>query len=363
LRKYLATQLPGYMVPAHFVFLEKIPLTSNGKVQRNALPEPGFTAHESYIAPTNLVEQQLTEIWSEVLGVRGSIGINDNFFELGGHSLKATTLAAKIHQPLQIKIPLKEIFNAPTIKELAAYIARANKSPYRNIEKLKESDFYEPSYHQKRLWVLHQLSPESPAYHMPGNLVLNHQVDEQTIRKAVHEVVQRHESLRTGFKLLNDQPMQFILSEIDPPLQMIDISTMKENEKHRERDRIYTEIALKPFQLDQPPLFRSVLVKSGPRNYEFLFNVHHIISDGWSMEILKRDFYEIYEAHRKGKEVKLLPLNIQYKDFAAVHNRQLKDPVLKKEARESWKEKLRGGIPGLKLHGMLKQNINDQTGA
>ncbi|UCH95647.1 MAG: amino acid adenylation domain-containing protein, partial [Candidatus Aminicenantes bacterium] len=363
LRDYLAVQFPPYMVPAYFVLLEQIPLNPNGKVDRNTLPEPEFTADEDYASPTNPVEQQLTEIWAELLGVRGAIGIDDNFFELGGHSLKAAVLAAKIHQAFQVKIPLKEIFSTPTIKELADSIARANKNPYKDIEKLKESDFYEPSYHQKRLWVLHQLSPASPAFHMPGNLVLNHEVDEQAIKKTVYDIVQRHESFRTGFKLLNDQPMQFILSEIEPPLQMIDISAMKENEKHQELDRIYKEIALKPFQLDRPPLFRSVLVKSGPRHYEFMFNMHHIISDGWSMEILKRDFSQIYEGYRKGKEVKLLPLSIQYKDFAAMHNQQLKDPVLKNKAHAFWKKKLQEGIPKLNFHGSLNKHTNDKKGA
>jgi iturin family lipopeptide synthetase B len=362
-RKYLAGQLPDYMVPAYFVLLEKIPLTSNGKVQRNALPEPTLEKRENYTAPGNIIEKKLATIWGEILCRDESIGVNDNFFELGGHSLKAAVLAAKIHQVFQVKIPLKEIFSAPTIKNLAAAVAQADKNQYIEIEKIKESDFYEPSYHQKRLWVLHQLSPGSPAFHMPGNLVLNHEVNEQAIKKAVSEIVRRHESFRTGFKLLNDQPVQFILSKIEPPLQIVDISTMPENEKQQERDRIYEEIALKPFQLDQPPLFRSVLVKSGSRHYQFMFNVHHIISDGWSMEILKRDFYEIYGAYRKGKEVTLLPLGIQYKDFAAMNNKQLMDPVFKIEAREFWKKKLQNTIPILKFHGSLNKNPGDKKGA
>ena len=362
-RKYLAGQLPDYMVPAYFVLLEKIPLTSNGKVQRNALPEPTLEKRENYTAPRNIIEKKLAAIWGEILCRDESIGVNDNFFELGGHSLRAAVLAAKIHQVFQVKIPLKQIFSSPTIKDLAAAVAQADKNQYIEIEKIKESDFYEPSYHQKRLWILNQLSPGSHAFHMPGNLVLNHEVNEQAIKKAVSEIVRRHESFRTGFKLLNDQPMQFILNKIELPLQFIDISTMPENEKQRERDRIYEEIALKPFQLDQPPLFRSVLVKSGPRHYQFMFNVHHIISDGWSMEILKRDFHEIYDAYRKGKEVTLLPLGIQYKDFAAMNNKKLMDPVFKKEAREFWKKKLQNTIPILKFHGSLNKNPGDKKGA
>ncbi len=363
LKQFLSQTLPEYMIPAYFIRLEKIPLTSNGKIHRQALPEPGLKPGENDTPPRNETEEKLAAIWSEVLANQGNIGIDDNFFTMGGHSLKATVLANKILQILQVRIPLIEIFRIPTIRQMADWIANTPKTQFTDIEKVTPKDYYELSFNQKRLWVLNQLEPESPAFHIPETLVLKHQVNEEAIKKTLDQLVRHHESLRTGFQILYDEPRQFILEEVELSHQILDISTLDQDEKQKQRNRIYNHITKTPFQLNQPPLFRSALIKSGPLQYEFMFNLHHIIADGWSMEILKRDFSRVYQGFEKGEPLHLTPPKIQYKDFAAMHNRQLKDPVLKKQAHEYWKKKLHTGVPPMKFHGTLKHNLSHKKGA
>jgi len=364
LRNFLERKLPDYMIPSYFVQIENIPLTSSGKVDRKALPDPELKKGEGHAAPRNDVEKKLVKIWSDVLGVdKEIIGIDSNFFEIGGHSLKATILVSKINKELNVKVPLKEIFRFPYIRKISGYIKGAEEEKYTGIEKSEEKEYYTLSYNQKRLWIIHQLDPDSPSYHMPGMIPLEHNVDVAALEKALSRIFERHESLRTAFKQVGEQPLQFIEKTIALPFKVIDISSLPGKEKQEKKDSIYLEVAVTPFNLSQAPLFRSVLVKSAETSYDFMFNMHHIISDGWSQEVLKNEFTAYYEGYRAGKDVNPEPLKLQYKDFAQWHNRQIANPRLKENSHRFWKGKLDGGIPALQLPVVPGVNKDEKEGA
>ncbi|HLP62189.1 MAG TPA: condensation domain-containing protein, partial [Candidatus Deferrimicrobium sp.] len=351
LRDYLSGRIPGYMIPSYFVRIEKIPLTANGKLDREALPQPGMKSDETYVAPRNEIEMTLVELWTEILGIQADIGIDDNFFALGGHSLKATVLAAKFRRTFNVEIPLAEIFKTPTIRRLAQFIATAQKTEFIDLIPVEEKEFYDLSYNQKRLWFFQQIEPHSSAFNMPGRILFTHSVAAEWIEKALAQVTRRHEGFRTAFKTINAEPRQTIAKEAGVTLNKVDLSSLVGPEKQQARERIFHELASAPFDLTQAPLFRAGLVKLTDREYEFIFNMHHIISDGLSMEILKHEFTMIYEGNRGGREVQLEPVTFQYKDFAAWHNNQLADSSWNEGPLRYWRNKLENGIPILELPG------------
>ncbi|MCK4258361.1 MAG: amino acid adenylation domain-containing protein [Halanaerobiales bacterium] len=351
-RDHLLQNLPEYMVPSYFVKLEKIPLTQNGKVNRKALPNPDVNVEQNYVAPRDQLEEKIVEIWSEVLGVDyDSIGIDTNFFELGGHSLSAFQIISKIQKFINVMITIPNFFGSPTIRQLVLVIKVAEKNEFNDLEKVEEKEYYPISYNQRRLWILYQLDPESPAYNLPGRMTLKSQVNEEWIKKALIKIMDRHESFRTGFKTINGELVQFIMptNVIELPVEIIDISSLSANEKQQKREEIFAKVAKTIFDLSTPPLFTSVLLKLDKESYEFIFNMHHIISDGWSMEILQREFSYYCEGYSRGNEVELPPVVYQYKDFAVWHNKQLNNQKIKEKSHQFWKEKLESGFPLLDL--------------
>ncbi|HLP58279.1 MAG TPA: amino acid adenylation domain-containing protein, partial [Candidatus Deferrimicrobium sp.] len=218
LREYLSKELPDYMIPSYFVALEKIPLTPNGKIDRRALPKPELKVGESYTAPRNEVEKKLVELWAEILGrdelhasqLQPSIGIDDNFFQLGGHSLKATVMVSKIHKVLNIHVPLAEIFKSSTIRGLAGYISEKTEENYEAIRPVEEKEYYELSSAQKRLYFLWQMEPDSVAYNLPLIISLPGGIHIEKLEEASRKLIKRHDSLRTSFHVINDEPVQRI---------------------------------------------------------------------------------------------------------------------------------------------------------
>ncbi|HLP57719.1 MAG TPA: amino acid adenylation domain-containing protein, partial [Candidatus Deferrimicrobium sp.] len=364
LREFLAGELPVYMIPSYFVGIKKIPLTPNGKIDRRALPKPGFNVADHYIAPRNEIEKKLVVLWAEILGIDSSIiGIDDNFFHLGGHSLKATQLTARVHRTFNVKISLVDLFKDPTIRGTAAAISKTEVALFTDIKKAEKKDFYDLSFNQKRLWFIQQMNPAGSSFNMPGRLLLNHPVEEEWIEKTLVQLMHRHESLRTGFKIIADQPVQYIIKEAPIPLKIIDISMMAGEEKQGKQEEIYKETAGTPFDLTKAPLFRAVLLKLDIMMYEFIFNMHHIITDGWSMEIIKRDFNLIYEGYRGGKKVELESMPFQYTDFVEWYNDRLQNPVHKAGSHSYWKAKIKNGIPGFTLPGDFTGERESRVGA
>ncbi|MCP4148257.1 MAG: AMP-binding protein, partial [bacterium] len=307
IRDYLSKLLPDYMNPAFFVQLEKIPLTPNGKIDKKALTGLKISSsqfQEDYVAPETETERVLTQIWTEILGVKkNTISINTNFFQLGGHSLRGIVMMEKIQQKLAVAVPLSRIFRTPTIRELATYIEEIGKTNEHPVTAVELREYYPLSYNQQRIYILHEMQPESSAYNMSGYVDLEHAVEQEDAEKALDVLVSRHESLRTVFKKVQDQPRQFITQTVKNPLETIDLSTLEAARKKQTVENFYQETATKPFELSKPPLLRIRLVTKAAESYRLIFSLHHIITDGWSQEILKKEFIQIYNAIRAGREI------------------------------------------------------------
>ncbi|MCP4157622.1 MAG: hypothetical protein GY757_58470, partial [bacterium] len=323
-----------------------------------------FKDQKNYVAPRGKIEETLAEIWAEILGLeKNTVSTQANFFEMGGHSLKATQLVSLIHKKFNKKIPLNETFKIPTIKGLAALLKKTGKTRFLDLENEEKKENYPLSYNQARLMVLCELEPESPAYNMPGEIHLKQDVDENLIEKVIMQLIRRHDSLRTGFKYVGKQPVQYIITEVKNPFKTIDLSSLREEEKQKERDRYISEVTTAPFKLDEIPLFRAVLIKLENNVYHLLFNMHHIITDGWSQEIIKREFYHYYEKYANQNNYQPQPLQYQYKDFAAWNNKQITEADTRKKLHDYWKEKVQRGVPTVRLPADNAQNTGSKKGA
>jgi amino acid adenylation domain-containing protein len=359
-RLELSKRVPAYMVPARWVQLDVLPLTAGGKVDRRAMPEPEMTAGEEYIAPRNERERRLVDIWADVLDIRKeTISIRADFFALGGHSLRATYLATRIAKEMEIKIPLTEVFKRPTVEEQAAYVAAANRATYEGIEPVEEREYYPLSSAQKRLYFLQRMDPESTGYNMPLILTLEKRIDVEKLEITIQKLIARHESLRTSFIEVDGKPYQRIHPEVKFQIQRHAIITPKPIGQNKSFAGVQGAVfqksplaaggitaAVRPFEMSQAPLMRSVLVERGDGGYTWMVDVHHIVSDGTSHSVLTEDFRSIYA----GGEPE--PLRIQYKEFARWQNRMMEDGALAGQERY-WRrrlgeagEQLRLEIPG-----------------
>jgi amino acid adenylation domain-containing protein len=364
LRKYLEKKLPDYMIPSFFVQLEKIPLTLNGKVDRKALPHPEIKQGDDFVAPGNELEMRLASIWAEVLGLEKDIlGIDANFFDLGGHSIKAAILVGKIHKTFNVYLPLAEVFKNPTIRRMVGYMKTASPVVYSSIEPQEEKEYYDLSYHQKRLWVINQLEARPLYYNISGVIPMAHNIDIDALKKTLTHMMERHEGFRTTFKLVDGQPVQVVVKHVKVPFRVVDLSSMDPGEKQRQRNLLVEEETGTPFSLDTVPLFRSTLIKLADRRWELVYNTHHIISDGWSMEILKNEFSRFYEGYSSGQTAAHQPLKVQYKDFTAWHLEKLSNPALKEKSHAFWQKKLEQGMDRFELPVDFEDNRGEREGA
>ncbi|UCH95943.1 MAG: amino acid adenylation domain-containing protein, partial [Candidatus Aminicenantes bacterium] len=308
IRKYLSQLLPDYMVPYHFVRLDKIPLTPSGKVDRQSLPEPDLTTTAVEAAPTNQREKKLLEIWVQVLQVsKEKIGIDTDFFELGGHSLKATALAARIFRIFHVKVPLVEIFKTPTIRGLSQYIKDAARVKYTGIEPAEKKEYDTLSPAQKRLYLLQQVDPRSTAYNMPQTRVLSpgNEMDAARLEQTFKKLIKRHQSLRTSLHMVYDEPVQKVHDEVEFKIEFHQLA------KQGTREAASTiKNFIRPFHLSQAPLLRVGLIHTPPSGYILVVDMHHVISDAISHRILTRDFTALYQ------EEELPWLRLQYRDYA-----------------------------------------------
>jgi amino acid adenylation domain-containing protein len=350
LRHYLVEKLPEYMLPNNFVMLDRMPLTNNGKADRKALPEPDTLRPElleSYVAPRTQVEQQLSDIWSSMLGVE-RIGVNDNFFELGGHSLLATQFISAVREQFQIELPLHVIFDSPTVAGMAEHLTTILPEEHEVsapvIAPVSRDRDLPLSFAQRRMWFLNQLEPESAYYNVPLAMRLTGQLNRDALEKAINEVIRRHEVLRTTFATAGGEPVQVINEAVQLTLTVEDISAEGEDRAVE----LAAEESAKPFDLSRGPLLRMRLLKLGPRYYVVLFTVHHIISDGWSMGVLVREVAALYAAFVEGKPSPLPELPLQYADFAAWQQEWLRGSVLK-DHLDHWKKQISGAPTVLDL--------------
>ncbi|MCP5049276.1 MAG: amino acid adenylation domain-containing protein, partial [bacterium] len=340
IQAHIKETVPEYMVPSHFIFLDQIPLNPNGKVDRKSLPEPGTESVESragYVAPVDETEITMVDTWSEVLGIdRSVISTTGNFFELGGHSLKATILISKIHKALDIKLPLAEVFRTPTIRELAQYIRAAARDSYAAIEPVDKQEYYPLSSAQKRLYILYQMDAESTAYNIPQFIPLLQTSSVEKLEGAFTKLIQRHESLRTSFHMIDNQPVQRIHGEA-----IFKMEDRGESDVHS-RPGFTMKSFVRPFDLSRAPLLRVGLAKKDTGPHILMVDMHHIISDGVSMVVLERDFMALY------KDQTLPPLRIQYKDFAQWQNSRSQQENIADQTAY-WLKEFEGEIPVLQL--------------
>ena len=348
LHNFMKKKLPDYMVPSAFAVLDALPRTLNGKVNRRALPVSGRSRPEveaTYVAPRSMLERSLAAIWQDLLNLE-RVGVGDNFFELGGHSLKATQVVSRIHKDLGIEVALREIFNQPTIEELAREIGSRTPTAYASIPKVPDALHYPVSHAQRRLWVLSQMGDSSAAYSMPDALLLEGEIDRQALELAFAALIQRHESLRTTFVTVDEELRQVVHPASDARLSFVDLSAHEQPEAHaRELAR---QDAQSLFDLQHGPLIRFSLLKLAPDRHVLLSNMHHIISDGWSIAVLEREFVTLYHSFHKAQPSSLPPLRIQYRDFACWQNSLLESHAVASH-RDYWLEKLSGQIPALNL--------------
>src|SRR5579863_4448468 len=345
LRGYLLKTLPEYMVPAGFVRVEAIPLSVNGKVDRRALGrmEVRIGVGREYVAPRNEIEEKLVGIWGEVLkGGVEKIGVNDNFFELGGHSLLATQLISKIRSRLGVEVPLKAVFERSRVGEMAELIGKVEKSevPRIGVVDRGQMEGLPLSYAQERLWFINQLEPENVGYNIPGAVFIGGELDVEQLEEAFNVVIGRHENLRTVFPSQEGQARQVILERVEFKLERVELSG-GEGAGWRERraKEICQEEAGRAFDLERGPLMRGKVIELGEREHVLMLNMHHIITDGWSINVLIKELSLTLEAFGQGKRAELERLPIQYVDYSVWQRKWLQGETLDRQLAY-WKKQL-----------------------
>ncbi|GGA46179.1 hypothetical protein CYANOKiyG1_65170 [Okeania sp. KiyG1] len=355
LRSFLKSKLPDYMIPAVFVILESLPLTPNGKVNRRALkaPELDSTTSASFVGPQTPAQELLAEIISSVLGIEGC-GIHDNFFELGGHSLFATQVISRLRETFEVEIPLRSIFEAPTVAELEAQLNRRSQNDEQlaiapAIERVSSEQDLPLSFAQERLWFLHQLEAgDTSAYNMPTVWQLTGGLNIDALEQSLTEIIRRHSVLGTSFKSVSGVARMAIAPDCQLTVPVIDLRELSEPDRSLEVQKLTEAFAKQPFDLEQAPLLRASILQLEDQKHILLLNVHHIAFDGWSRGILRQELSAIYQAFSCGKPSPLAELPIQYGDYAAWQRQWLQGEVLETQLNY-WKQQLGGELPVLEL--------------
>ncbi|MBD0254771.1 MAG: amino acid adenylation domain-containing protein, partial [Cytophagales bacterium] len=342
---YLREVLPGYMVPGRVVQTDAMPLTAAGKIDKNHLLALGEAGPGERIAPRNALEAQLVDLWREILGDK-PIGVNESFFEIGGHSLSAIRLLARLHKACHVKIELREIFANPTIEKLCVLLGQSATRVHTDIPPVPRQATYETSHAQQRLWLLDQFEPGTSKYNMPAAYLVEGEVDRPALEGAFADLVERHEVLRTNFEGWEGKPRQKIRENVSFRPAYVDLrGEASPEEKARTCAR---QEAAVPFDLGRDVLLRVKLLHLDAHKYVVLLTLHHIVADGWSMEILIRELLACYNNRRGAAAYAPQPLRVQYKDYAHWHNQLLAGKAAE-ASRDYWHGVFRQGIPYLQL--------------
>ncbi|WP_171074144.1 non-ribosomal peptide synthetase [Nonomuraea basaltis] len=352
LRTSLRAHLPGYMVPVQYVMLPALPRTVNGKVSYTDLPpaDPEAVLEESTApaeSPRTPEEHALAEIWREVLGLP-EIHRHDDFFALGGHSLLATKVLARVGDTLGLDLPLRAVFESPT---LAALAARLRGAPRVRSAPLLPAPRNQPlplSFVQERIWFLRQLEPESTNYNVPRALRLRGRVDLETLTRVLADLEIRHEILRTTFPDVDGEPVQHVHEPRGIPVTLVDQSGLPEDERDAWVHEHILTAGQEPFELEEGPLLRVTLVRLAIDEYVLVVVEHHMIHDGWAQGVFLRDFLELYEAHATGRDPRLPELPVQYADFAVWQRATIQGERLE-TLLDFWRRRLDGAPPLLRL--------------
>jgi amino acid adenylation domain-containing protein len=343
LRSALREQLPDYMVPSCVVLLDELPLTDNGKIDRRALPVPSADVQDEGALPRTPAEELLSNIWAQILRLP-SVGLHDNFFDLGGHSLLATQVISRVQETFKVELPLRTLFENPTIAELAQSVDTALQTEavgtLTPIERVDRAGKLPLSFAQQRLWFIDKLSSGNTVYNIQVAVRLLGQLDRGALEKALNEIIRRHEVLRTSFAVKDGVPAQIIAPEysIALPLTNLSGSTL---------ESVCAEEGRHSFDLEKLPLVRFRLLRLSENEHALLLTMHHIISDGWSLGVITQELAWLYQAFTTGQASPLPELAVQYADFAHWQREWLTGDVLENQITY-WKTQL-GQIATLEL--------------
>ncbi|HEY4575090.1 MAG TPA: amino acid adenylation domain-containing protein, partial [Thermoanaerobaculia bacterium] len=354
LRQALRERLPDYMVPALFVELPALPLTPNGKVDRRALralPSLPGAGHEP-VAPRTHREERVAGLWRDVLQV-DRLGIHDNFWELGGHSLLATRLAHRVRESFGVELPVRTLFERPTLAGYTEAIAAALQGLGERAEPIAPRMDSGPaplSHAQQRLWFLDRLQPGQAVYNLPVLFAVAGPLAADALAAALAETVRRHDVLRTTFQVEEESgdPVQWVAAPAPWPLPRVDLAGLPAARRAAEADRLLAAERRLPFDLARGPLLRALLVRLGPHDHRLALTMHHIVSDGWSIGVLRRELQALYGAAAAGRPSPLPEPAVQYADFAVWQRRWLAGG--EQEAQLAWwRQTLAGDPPALDL--------------
>ena len=360
LREHLKQRLPEYMVPSFFVTLDALPVTPNGKLDRRRLPEAEPLTSDVSEMPRGPAEEAMAAIWSEVLGAT-VMGARTNFFDLGGHSLLATRMMARVREVFGVEVELRSLFEEPTVEGLSRVVeeklrgAAGVEGGVKGLGRIEPAErkggAVELSYGQRRLWFLQRLEPESAAYNLPMSVRLKGELDIEALRWSLSEIVRRHESLRTRIESVEGRPVAIVEEDAELSLTFDDLSALEtvEQREATARDLSLTEAAL-PFDFERGPLLRCRLLKLKDDDHVLILVMAHVVSDGWSVGIMVREFAAAYEARREGRAAALPALRVQYADWAAWQRRALEGGALEGQL-DYWRARLGGTLPALELPG------------
>ena len=354
LRRHLKRFLIEGTIPNLFVHLRRMPLTLNGKVDTRRLPsleEARKLLRRRHVAPASETERILAGLWAELLAV-DKVGIHDSFFDLGGHSLLVTRLVSRIRVAFRAEVSLQEVFTSPTVSQLAGLIDRGNRAGRRSdlpaMEVVPREGEKPLSFAQQRLWFLDQLEPGNAVYNIPVALRMRGGLDVEALAGSLAEIVWRHETLRTVFSSREGRPIQEISAVARVSLPRVDLSGLIAAAREPEARRIAAIQSLRPFDLARGPLLRLFLLELSPDDHALILTLHHIVSDGWSMEVLTREAMTLYAARSAGRPSPLPELPIQYLDFGHWQRRWLAGQGIAADL-EYWKKRLEGAPATLEL--------------
>jgi amino acid adenylation domain-containing protein len=355
LRFFVSERLPEYMVPSAFVLLDDLPLTPSGKVNRKALltlERPTTNATEDLVLPRTPLEELICETFADVLEVE-RVGARDHFFHAGGHSLLATRVVSRLRAALGREVALRDLFEAPTAESLAARIekgrgARGSGAEDSELVARPHGETAPLSFAQQRLWFLDQLEPGNVAYNMPLAVRLRGRLSVEALERCLTEITRRHEILRTTFATVEAQPVHVVAPPCAVSLPFVDLTTLPDAARETEVQSYIRQEALTPFNLSGGVLWRAKLLRVGETEHVMLYTMHHIITDGWSMDVLVREVSALYTAFAQGQPSPLAELPVQYADYAVWQRAYLRGERLEKQL-DYWRRKLDGAPSTLEL--------------
>ncbi|RZI24551.1 amino acid adenylation domain-containing protein [Pseudomonas sp. 770NI] len=348
----LAAELPEYMVPALLMRLDAMPLSPSGKLDRRALPEPVWQTRE-HVEPHTPLQLHIAAIWREVLGLP-RIGLRDDFFALGGHSLLATQIISRTRQACDVELPLRTLFEASELGDFAEQVGLIQAAGQRNqqtaIAKVDRSQPVPLSYSQQRMWFLWQMEPDSPAYNVGGMARLRGVLDVGRFEAALQALIMRHETLRTTFPSVDGVACQKVSAQTNVRMDWQDFSALNEPQRQQRLQQLADVEAHTPFNLETGPLLRACLVKAGEQEHYLVLTLHHIVTEGWAMDIFARELSALYEAFIDERDSPLPTLPVQYLDYS-VWQRQWMEAGERQRQLDYWTAQLGNEHPLLELPG------------